>query len=182
MKSLQKGFTLIELMIVVAIIGILAAIALPAYQDYIARTQASEAFKATSGLQTDIAVYLADQNAYPDAAEVTNPTGVIGNLAFNLEGKYFGQGDIVVQAGTGKIGIVFNNGANGTAGSERGMMITPVATLSGQVAGWVCAGAQPTGTVTAASAPLEDKRLPSSCQSAITVTSPFPGNGSIITW
>lgn len=54
MKTAQKGFTLIELMIVVAIIGILAAIAIPAYQDYIARSQASEAFTLANGLKTEV--------------------------------------------------------------------------------------------------------------------------------
>ena len=55
MKKIQQGFTLIELMIVVAIIGILAAVAIPAYQDYTAKAQASEAFTLMSGLKTPIA-------------------------------------------------------------------------------------------------------------------------------
>ena len=65
MKTMQKGFTLIELMIVVAIIAILAAIALPAYQDYVARSQVSEAMSLSSGAKTAVAEYYADRGAWP---------------------------------------------------------------------------------------------------------------------
>lgn len=61
----QQGFTLIELMIVVAIIAILAAIALPAYQDYVARSQVSEAMSLASGAKTAVAEYYADRGQMP---------------------------------------------------------------------------------------------------------------------
>ena len=57
MKQIQKGFTLIELMIVVAIVGILAAIALPAYQDFIVRSKMSEALAAMAACKTSVAEY-----------------------------------------------------------------------------------------------------------------------------
>ena len=64
-RSLQKGFTLIELMIVVAIIGILAAVALPAYQDYTKRARVSEALSLMSGAKASVAEYYSTNNTWP---------------------------------------------------------------------------------------------------------------------
>ncbi len=71
MKYLQKGFTLIELMIVVAIIGILAAVAIPAYQDYTARAQVTEAVELLSGGKTPMAEFYADKGVWPTTASST---------------------------------------------------------------------------------------------------------------
>ena len=65
MRKIQKGFTLIELMIVVAIIGILAAIAIPAYQDYVIRSQVSEGLTLASSVKTSVAEYFADRGDWP---------------------------------------------------------------------------------------------------------------------
>ena len=64
-RSLQKGFTLIELMIVVAIIGILAAVALPAYQDYTKRARVSEALSLMSGAKASVTEYYSTNNTWP---------------------------------------------------------------------------------------------------------------------
>ena len=65
MKRMQQGFTLIELMIVVAIVGILAAIALPAYQDYVIRSKMSEGVAAAAACKTSISEYASSKNAWP---------------------------------------------------------------------------------------------------------------------
>ena len=90
MGYVQKGFTLIELMIVVAIIGILAAVAIPAYQDYIARSQVSEAVSLTAGGKTPMAEYFADKGVWPSSA-----SDVMGNTA----GKYVSAITITVGGG-----------------------------------------------------------------------------------
>ena len=91
MKSLQKGFTLIELMIVIAIIGILAAIALPAYQDYTIRAQVTEGLSLASGVETAMADYYAQYGVFP-AANVVTASGppAAGGLGFLAPptGKY----------------------------------------------------------------------------------------------
>jgi len=79
MKKIQQGFTLIELMIVVAIIGILAAVAIPAYQDYTAKAQASEAFTILGGLKTPVSEAIA---AAGQTGCTVLPTGAV------TSGKY----------------------------------------------------------------------------------------------
>ena len=74
MKQLQKGFTLIELMIVVAIIGILAAVAIPAYQDYIGRAQMSEPITLMGGAKTPLAEYFGDKGIVPALTDVMTTT------------------------------------------------------------------------------------------------------------
>lgn len=126
----QGGFTLIELMIVVAIIGILAAIAIPAYNDYTARAQASEGPKATAGIQTDIALALAETGALPGAGSAAD------TKAQTLAGKYFAAGGATVGA-NGVISVAFTNGVL----SGQTMTITPTLNAAGdQVASWQCAG------------------------------------------
>ena len=69
MKRIQQGFTLIELMIVVAIVGILAAIALPAYQDYVIRSKMSEGVAAAAACKTSISEYVSTKNNWPTSPD-----------------------------------------------------------------------------------------------------------------
>jgi len=87
MKRVQQGFTLIELMIVVAIVGILAAIALPAYQDYVVRSKMSEAIAAIAACKTSVSEYASSHGAYPadqvTAGCSTTATQYVASLTVN---------------------------------------------------------------------------------------------------
>ena len=144
----QKGFTLIELMIVIAIIGILAAIALPAYSDYTARAQASEGFKMTSGLQSDIGVYASQEG---DLTGVGNDASV-AQTANDLEGKYVTAGTVTVGQDDGMISVPFSSGTN----DGETLTLTPALSTAGsQISQWTCAWAN---------AAYSASRLPTSCQ------------------
>ena len=128
MKSLQKGFTLIELMIVVAIIGILAAVALPAYQDYTVRAKVSELMLAASGVRTAISEKFQTDpsNTISAGAGVTVP--VVGKVV----------GATVTDAGTI---AVYGGTATTSVGQSVTITVTPAySTLTGTIV-WSCVGA-----------------------------------------
>ncbi|HEZ0807263.1 TPA: pilin [Neisseria meningitidis] len=91
MNTLQKGFTLIELMIVIAIVGILAAVALPAYQDYTARAQVSEAILLAEGQKSAVTEYYLNHGEWPknntSAGVATSPSDIKGKYVQSVEVK-----------------------------------------------------------------------------------------------
>jgi type IV pilus assembly protein PilA len=87
MNKMQRGFTLIELMIVVAIIAILAAIAIPAYQDYVVRSQVSEGSSLAEGSKTAVAEFYSNKGYFPAAnssAGVASPVSILGNYVSSV--------------------------------------------------------------------------------------------------
>jgi type IV pilus assembly protein PilA len=114
MKKVQQGFTLIELMIVVAIIGILAAVAIPAYQDYIARSQATEAATLLGGLKTPIAEYYLSNGAVPTKAQLGSITEVgeyVAGIAYDNTDTYTatfkGLGSVSADLATQTMALTF---------------------------------------------------------------------------
>ena len=156
MKTLQKGFTLIELMIVVAIIAILAAIAIPAYQDYVIRSQVSEGMSLADGAKTAMAEYYSNNGSWP----TTNTLAGLSSAA-SITGKYVSN----VNVGTtpGKIVVTFSSTSPRVASSKiSGKLLTFSAFATGTAGSitWHCSPNQGGGTPTN----IDPKYLPASCR------------------
>ncbi len=154
MKNMQKGFTLIELMIVVAIIGILAAVALPAYQDYTARAKVSEILLSMSQCRTSVTEVFQSGASLPGANDENwgCTTGTSAATQYVAELNVSATGVIEAEAQ----GI--NNEVNGTVITMQPMAAvtgTNLAAAGENIARWVCGG---TGT------DMPAKFRPASCR------------------
>lgn len=138
-RKTQQGFTLIELMIVVAIIGILAAIAIPAYQDYTVRGQISEGLTIADGAKTGVQDFYSTRGRLP-------PVNASAGLA--TDASITGNYTTKVNVTNGRIQITYGNRAN-SAIDTKILGIVPVGNAANQIV-WVCGGATaPGGTATA---------------------------------
>lgn len=142
MKKAQQGFTLIELMIVVAIIGILAAVAIPAYQDYTKRSHVSEGLSLASGAKAAVTEYYSSTGAWP-----------AGNTeaGLALKGSITGNAVTGVEVDGSKITVTFN-----TKVVNNGELVLQATANSGGAIEWSC---DPTAGST-----LDPKYLPANCR------------------
>jgi type IV pilus assembly protein PilA len=170
MKTLQKGFTLIELMIVVAIIGILAAIAIPAYQDYTIRSQVTEGMTLAGDLKASIAEYTAQVGEWPNSmTELGLASGGLSKTGRYVSGVDVADGTITITYGKDA------NAAINQAGGGQGLLsFRPLVNLNQDIV-WVCGNADdPTDTTETPSGgtipsganqtTVIDKYLPASCR------------------
>ena len=161
MKSIQKGFTLIELMIVVAIIGILAAIAIPAYQDYTIRAQVTEGLNLASAIKAAVAESYADKGTWP-----------VDLAALGIDDAPAGKYVESVTVDNGTIDVLYGVDANADKLATHHLGLKPMVSANGDVI-WVCGlAAAPANAAEATSGnsgdnptDLPGKYVPSNCRS-----------------
>lgn len=148
-RTMQQGFTLIELMIVVAIIGILAAVALPAYQDYTARAQMSEAFTLASGQKGAVTEYHSNFGEFP-------PNNASAGVAAKAEIKGNYVSEVEITSDDDKAVITALMGSKVATGVQGAKLVLTGTAASGSYT-WECKGEK-------GGAALASKYLPASCR------------------
>jgi len=142
MKKTQKGFTLIELMIVVAIIAILAAIAIPAYQDYTVRAKVSELVVAADACKTSVAEYYQAEGALPTT---TDQAGCSSNTTTYVQSLGVGTGGAITVTATANTSL-------GTAAGKTFTLTPTEGADNSKPLTWACGGS------------IEPKYLPATCR------------------
>ncbi|HGO7343027.1 TPA: pilin [Neisseria meningitidis] len=166
MNTLQKGFTLIELMIVIAIVGILAAVALPAYQDYTARAQVSEAILLAEGQKSAVTEYYLNHGIWPGG---NSSAGVA--TSSEIKGKYVAG--VKVENGV----VTATMASSGVNKEIQGRKLSLWAKRQNGSVKWFCgqpvARAAKDDTIKAATdttTNINTKHLPSTCRDAASAT------------